>query len=94
MTLCPKIQQTGGSLLLYYVHDKMNPGFFFKINSSLGAMIVECKVKETGIVPDEQFNFTQTTNPGDQEIEYQWFNYPPPYRRYLSLKNASYGGIR
>ncbi len=93
ITLNPQVQQASSTLLLYYVQDKNDPGFFFKLGTTLGAMVMTNHVKEQSVVPDNTLNFTQTTNPGDQDIEYQWFNYPPPYRRYQSIENAFFGGL-
>ena len=93
ITLDPKIQQIGTQFLFYTTAQKDAPSLFFKVNASFGAMMVTCNVTEKPAVDSSDIlGFTQTTNPGDQTITYEWTDYPTPERRYASLSDAFFGG--
>lgn len=93
ITLDPKIQQIGTQFLFYVTEKKDKPSLFFKVNASFGAMMVTCNVIEKPAVDSsDALGFTQTTNPGEDTITYEWTDYPTPERRYASLSDAFFGG--
>ena len=106
ISLDPRVQQAGTNMQLFFAQHKNERGFYFKINAALGAMMIDPRMKQTGIELVDSNYFSQTATGGAGAIQYAWANtsgaptptitnsyYPSVERRYPSLVSAFAGGI-